>query len=600
VLKNFKYIYFLPIFIAAISFGALLGILVINSRKNNQTVQETNPDSQYISQYQTEQPDLTTEVLVGKTPETVDETVEENKQGVLETKEERKVIKFDTALSPDQITQLESQYNVNFTADSSVNGVYVVQTSSDSNISALESSDIVASVEVDQPVQLLAQTVDWGVSRVGADKIWDKTTGSGIVVAVIDTGVQLDHSDLVNNIGSGYDFVNNDINAYDDNGHGTHVAGIIGAVNNGDGTVGPAFGARIMPIKVLNASGYGYLSDVAKGIYYAVDNGARIINLSLGTTQDTFVLREAVRYAGQRGVLVVAAAGNSYGQSCVYPAAYAESICVVATDKDNKLASFSNVGGELSAPGVSNYSTYLGNRYAYLSGTSMATPHISGAAASLYSYCQTCSTTEIRQLLRDTAVDLGAAGRDGLFGYGLVDLVAAVNKLTPITEESTTIPEETTDDVEPVVGTNTPGNSSNTPGNNPKPSAVISQDLVITSPAMNNGNQYRADNSSDIKVLFGLNPTSNSSTLNRIVVHLDNAEVYSTTSQTGEHTLKMENLTNNQYVVKVVAYFNDVGQQQETFILDLTSLKAREKNNRANPNNAENKKVLGIATQFKY
>lgn len=598
--KNFKNIYFLPLFVAALSFGTLIGILVINTQKNNEIVADLNSETQYISQYQTEQPDLATDVLVGKVPEEVTEIVVETKQGVLETKEERKVIKFDTELSPEQINQLEAEYSVSFTTDNSVSGIYVVQTNSNSNISELENSDMVSSVEVDQPVQLLAQTVDWGVNRIGADKIWDKTTGSGIVVAVIDTGVQLDHADLSANISSGYDFVNNDSSAYDDNGHGTHVAGIIGAVNNGDGTVGPSNTSRIMPVKVLNSSGYGYLSDVAKGIYYAADNGARIINLSLGTTADSSVMRDAVRYAGQKGVLVVAAAGNSYGQSCMYPAAYAESICVVATDRDNKLASFSNVGGELSAPGVSNYSTYLGNRYAYLSGTSMATPHIAGAAATLYSYCPKCTTTEIRQLLRDTAVDLGVAGRDGLFGYGLVDLVAAVSKLTPTTEEATDTPEETESEEAPVTGTNTPGNSGNTPGNNSKPSAVISQDLVITSPTMNNGNQYRVDTSTDIKVSFGLNPTSNSSTLNRIVLLLDNAEIYSTSSQAGEHTLKIDELTNNQYVVKVVAYFNDVGQQQETFILDLTSLKAREKNNRANPNNAENKKVLGIATTFKY
>jgi subtilisin family serine protease len=597
VLKNFKLVYFIPLFVSAISLGALIGILIINNQKNNAVVQETNSDSQYISQYQTEQPDLTTEVLVGKVPEVVDETVVEDKQGVLETKEERKVIKFDTVLTSEQIAQLETEYSVNFTSDESVNGVYVVQTNSNSKVTELESNDVVASVEVDQPVQLLAQTVDWGVSRVGADKIWDKTTGSGVIVAVIDTGVQLDHADLSANIGSGFDFVNNDNQAYDDNGHGTHVAGIVGASNNGEGTVGPSNSARLMPIKVLNASGYGYLSDVAKGIYYAVDNGARIINLSLGTTQDTVVLREAVRYAGQRGVLVVAAAGNSYGQSCMYPAAYAESICVVATDKDNKLASFSNVGGELSAPGVSNYATYLGNRYAYLSGTSMATPHISGAAATLFSFCSACSTTEIRQLLRDTAVDLGSAGRDGLFGYGLVDLVAAINKLSPTAEATQTETEEESSE-ETAEELTTP-NPDTKPGNETKPPAV-SQDLVITAPSVTGGNQYKVDSNTDIKVSFGLQPNSSSSSLNKIVMLLDNSEVYTSTSQSGEHILKMESLTNNQYVVKVIASFNAGGQQQETFILDLTSLRAREKNNKANPNNAENKKVLGIATTFKY
>jgi subtilisin family serine protease len=253
---------------------------------------------------------------------------------------------------------------VTFADEPSVAGIYVVYTNDESKVEELTSDNNV-SVEVDKPVKLLAQTTDWGVTRIGADKTWSESTGSGVIVAVIDTGVQLDHPDLVGQITTGYDFINFDDQANDENGHGTHVSGIIAAANNGSGTVGASYSVQIMPLKVLNADGWGYLSDVAKAIYYAADHSARVVNMSLGSSSDSSVVKDAVRYAYNKGVLLVAAAGNDSGAPCNYPAAYEDVICVVATDQDNKIASFSNIGGELAAPGVSNYSTYLGSQYAY-------------------------------------------------------------------------------------------------------------------------------------------------------------------------------------------------------------------------------------------
>ncbi|MFQ5409969.1 MAG: S8 family serine peptidase, partial [Anaerolineales bacterium] len=228
----------------------------------------------------------------------------------------------------------------------------------------------------------------------------------------------------------GCDFVNRDDTAQDDNGHGTHVAGIAAAAsNNGIGIAGVSWGARVMPVKVLSASGSGSYQDVASGIIWAADNGANVINLSLGGSSPSGVLENAVNYATNRGVLVVASAGNSGNSTPNYPAAYANAFAVAATDSSNNRASFSTFGGfvDIAAPGVSIYSTYFDDTYASLSGTSMSAPHVSGAAALLYSYSQYLDTAaEIRTALESTALDLGSAGWDQYYGHGLIQLHAAL------------------------------------------------------------------------------------------------------------------------------------------------------------------------------
>jgi len=295
----------------------------------------------------------TTPVIDSEQPTTVtEETPNEDKQGILEVNESRKVIKIDKQLSESEITQLEEKYDVQFTDDES-NGIYVLNITDESDISSLESA-LDAQVETDIPVKMFADSIDWGVARIGADKVWGVGSGTGVKIAIVDTGIQLNHPDLINNIVAGYDFVNGDTDANDDNGHGTHVAGLASASFNEAGVVGVSHTSKLMPIKVLNSQGYGYLSDVAKGVYFAADNGARVINLSLGSTSDSLVLKDAVNYATSKGSLVIAAAGNDGGAPCSYPAAYSNAVCVVATDSKNLLASFSNIGGELAAPGVYN------------------------------------------------------------------------------------------------------------------------------------------------------------------------------------------------------------------------------------------------------
>ena len=542
-------------------------ILVISSR-NSQILNNTlNQDlySKYISD-----DDVDTEDTV-----VVDNPTEsEEKMGELVEDTTRQILKVGKVLSAEEISQLEETYNVEFTDDQVESGVYVVNVSDDSNLEDLEDEDFVESVETDIPVKMFADTVDWGVSKIGTDEIWDYGSGSGIKVAIIDTGIQLNHPDLVANVVSGFDFVNNDETAMDDNGHGTHVSGIVAATSNGSGSVGVGYSVSLMPVKVLNSSGYGYLSDVAKGIYYAANNGARIINMSLGASVDSDTLKNAISYASRKGVLIVAAAGNEYGAPCSYPAAYSEVICVVATDKDNHLASFSNIGGELSAPGVSNYSTYLGSTYKSLSGTSMASPHVAGAAAVLMSKCTTCTTSDIRNVLRETSVDLGDVGKDIIFGYGLIDLDSAMH--TYIEEDMENeepeeeIPTETPDDTEDEI-------------------VYENQSLIIVEPVEERNNRYIHNVEEDIVLKFALSPTVESSDLSSIVVYLDNTEVYSTTKQVDEYTFALEDLTNRQYSVKVRATFNSGRVSQDRLMIDLTNIQTSSFSNNRGKNS-----VLGI------
>lgn len=282
----------------------------------------------------------------------------------------------------------------------------------------------------------LEQTLPWGVDRVEADNAWPLgNAGGGINVAVIDTGISRDHTDLKDNLKGGYNAIDSTKDWDDDNGHGSHVAGIIGALDNTIGAVGVAPQINLYAIKSLNRNGSGFVSDVIEGIQWAMDNGVNVANMSFGSVSDSPSLREAITLAYNAGIVFVAAAGNS-GGIILYPAAYPEVIAVSATDKDDTLASFSSRGPgiSLSAPGIDIFSTYKGFGYATLSGSSMAAPHVAGAAALVFgspvgSYDVNSNDqwdpAEIRQKLQDTAFDLGGTGFDELYGWGLVNAFAA-------------------------------------------------------------------------------------------------------------------------------------------------------------------------------
>ncbi|MEM0096065.1 MAG: DUF4350 domain-containing protein [Candidatus Bathyarchaeia archaeon] len=275
----------------------------------------------------------------------------------------------------------------------------------------------------------------WGPKKIEANWAWNTTLGShGIIVAVVDTGIYWRHEDLTSNYwGRGYNWVDNNPYPDDDHGHGTHCAGIIAAViNNNKGIAGLAQ-VKIMAEKVLNSSGWGTDDWVASGIIHAADNGAKIISMSLGGYGYSSLLHEAAKYAYEKGVLLVAAAGNGNTNVKVYPAAFEEVIAVAATDENDEKAWFSNWGDwiELAAPGVNVYSTFLYNSYILLSGTSMACPHVAGVAALLWSLYPNATNDWIRTQLRASADDLGTPGFDVYFGYGRINARKAIEQKPP-------------------------------------------------------------------------------------------------------------------------------------------------------------------------
>ena len=228
--------------------------------------------------------------------------------------------------------------------------------------------------------------VQWGFPKIGAPTAWDRTRGAGVVVAVIDTGIEASHPDISGQVVSQRDFVDNDYVAQDGNGHGTHTGGTVAAKsNNALGVASMAWDAKIMAVRVLDNNGSGTYSAIANGITYAADNGAKVINMSLGGSAGSTTLQNAVVYAYNRGLTIVASAGNNGNTAPNYPAYYSQCIAVAATDQSDRRATFSTYGSwvDVAAPGVQIGSTYKGGQYVYMDGTSMAAPHVAGLAALL-------------------------------------------------------------------------------------------------------------------------------------------------------------------------------------------------------------------------
>lgn len=291
--------------------------------------------------------------------------------------------------------------------------------------SALNKMTGIIRIDTDVIVEALAQVLPWGVDRIDADLAWNTSTGLGVKVAIVDTGISTKHPDL--NVRGGVNTINPKKSYDDDNGHGSHVAGIVSALNNSIGVVGVAYKAELYAVKALNANGSGYVSDVIEGLYWCIENGMQVINMSIGTSTHVQSFHDAVRAVNNAEIVQVASAGNNYGGPLVYPAAYPETIAVSATDQNDNIAPFSSTGDEvdLSAPGVGIYSTYKNKLYATGSGTSMSAPHVSGTVALMIANGIT-GVDNIRQILQDTADDLGEPGWDPLYGDGLVDAEEAV------------------------------------------------------------------------------------------------------------------------------------------------------------------------------
>ena len=256
----------------------------------------------------------------------------------------------------------------------------------------------------------------WGLDNINAPEVWRGggtfagATGRGATIAVIDSGIDLDHPEFSGRIVRGYDFVDGDIVPDDGNGHGTHVAGTLAAANDGIGITGVAHSANIMPLRVLNNDGYGWTRDIISAVRWAADNGADVINMSLSSGGYSQAMADAISYASKQGSVVVMAAGNSGARSPDFPAAYAttDGIAVGAVDRNRALAGFSNQAGTtemdyVTAPGVNIYSAVPGGGYDTFNGTSMASPHVAGVAGLLKSHDRNLSPSTIEDLITGSA-----------------------------------------------------------------------------------------------------------------------------------------------------------------------------------------------------
>lgn len=302
------------------------------------------------------------------------------------------------------------------------------------------------------------ETVRWNMSKINAPTAWNRNvSGAGVTIAVVDTGVDLTHPDLAANLVGGTSTVSYTPSPDDDYGHGTHVAGIAAGIANNGGIMGVAPGAKIMPVKVLDYNGSGYMTDVAEGVTWAADHGADVINLSLSGVNNNSTLANAVTYAYNKGALIVAAAGNcgdyyyylngcSYEDQPSYPAALDNVVAVASTTSYDGQSSFSTQGiyVDIAAPGSSIYSSYPSSTYATESGTSQAAPHVAGLAALIWQKNPGFTAQQVRTQMQNTTVDLGSAGWDEQFGYGRISaatlgLASASAAVAPAQSEEATV-----------------------------------------------------------------------------------------------------------------------------------------------------------------
>ncbi|MGE5657547.1 MAG: S8 family peptidase [Actinomycetota bacterium] len=347
-----------------------------------------------------------------------------------------------------QVEAIAQQYHISPQLNSefsAADNLYIVQ--GDRNLlSSLKKSDLVKDTEYIEPnyiYNVLESPNDpdypkqWNLRSINIEGAWNETKGSGVTVAVIDTGISSVPDLKDTKFVKGYDFVNDRIEAYDDNGHGTHVAGTIAqSTNNGYGVAGIAYEATLMPLKVLSASGGGTVSDIAEAIKFAADNGADVINLSLGGSGESQLLQEAIDYAHSKNVVVVAAAGNSAENSAAYPARYPHAIGVAALDPVGQKAPYSNFGAgvDISAPGGDTSGGEAGGIlqntidpenntpvFAAYQGTSMAAPHVAGVAA-LVKAAGIKEPDAVLSVLKQSA---RVVGEDPLNHYGAGQLDAA-------------------------------------------------------------------------------------------------------------------------------------------------------------------------------
>ncbi len=317
--------------------------------------------------------------------------------------------------------------------------------STESAIEALEKEEDIVSAEpnyyydkqqagITVPNDEFYKDYQWNLFQIKAEQGWNITGGEEqVILAILDTGIDPNHADISGRLIEGFNAFDETNNANDGNGHGTHVAGIAAAVtNNVTGIAGISWYNSVMPVKVLDDNGQGSLFEIAAGIRWATDNGAKVINMSLGDSQSSNILHEAIRYAYERDVLLIAASGNDNVPTPMYPAAYEEVLAVSAVDHRSTKAIFSNYGNhiDVAAPGHHIPSLFPGGEYVFMSGTSMAAPHVAGLGALIRSIRTDLTHLEVMEIIRQTADDLGPVGFDPFYGYGQINVATALRTLT--------------------------------------------------------------------------------------------------------------------------------------------------------------------------
>jgi thermitase len=364
--------------------------------------------------------------------------IQHNEQNQSHYYKNQVAIKFQQIPTKQELTKMENDINGQIMKQ--MNHIFVFQSESKTADELKDYFENIQHVEYAEPNYIYLQNevpndllylqYQWNLPTIQTEEGWQLSQGNkNVVIAVIDSGVDLDHPDLIHRLKKGYNVLADNALPEDDNGHGTHVAGIIASeTNNREGVAGITWFNQIMPIKALNSEGYGSSFDVAKGIIWAVDHGARIINLSLGNYQPSELLQEAVRYAYEQDVVIIAASGNDHSSQPSYPAAYPEVLSVGAINPDGSRAEFSNYGNYLDvvAPGTGIPSTFVHHRYAALSGTSMAAPHVAALAGLIRSLNPELSNMEVMNIINRSTIDLGTSGKDQFFGNGLINIYKAM------------------------------------------------------------------------------------------------------------------------------------------------------------------------------
>ena len=328
---------------------------------------------------------------------------------------------------------------------------------------------------------------EWSEIKTRTNLAWDMTQGSsGVVIASLDTGVDLMQPDLQANLVAGYNVLNGSSDATDDNGHGTWAAGVAGATsNNSIGIASYCWHCSLMPVKVLGADGTGTTANVASGIIWATDHGARVISMSLSGTTGTSTLLSAVQYAHSKGVVLVAAAGNSGTATQTYPAAYPEVLGVAGTDPNDALYAWSSYGSwvKVAAPGCS-YTTGRSGWFGSFCGTSAAAPAVAGIAGLALSYVGTATNTAVEAALETTALKIGAP-----VAYGRVDAYAALLALGASAPAPTATPAPTVSPTPAPTPTVAP---SPTPAPTPTPAPATTEVSTTLSGAVTNKNPSRS------------------------------------------------------------------------------------------------------------